>query len=115
MPAAVIALELGKGDALTVTATHVVSAANPTPIDISTWTIAADLRENVHDQAVLLTLPATVVSGPAGTYTFGITHAQAVLFREYLYAVSIFRTDAGFERLMATGILTLDANARYGA
>lgn len=115
MGAASITVTVGKGDSLVVNATHEVSASDTTPVNISGWTIAVDIRQHVGDQSVLLTLAATVVSGPAGTYTFTFTHAQTLALWAGDFAISIFRTDVGSEREMAVGTLTVEGNARYGS
>ncbi len=112
--AAYLTLESGKGDDLVVDATHVVSASDSTPVNIAGWTIKVNLRWRVTDDDTFTEIAATVVNGAAGTYTWEFTAALLRTMRSGDWAMSVFRTDTGSERLMATGILTIDANARYG-
>lgn len=115
MASATITLTVGRGDTLEVNATHVVSSTDVTVVNISGWTIAADVRQHLIDGAIVLSLTCVVVSGAAGTYTFTLTHTQTMALPPGIYAISVFRTDTGSEREMATGTLTIVANARYGS
>lgn len=100
MPVATGTLTATKGEAVTYNCTHVTSASDLTPINITGWTIRVTGRD--RDGTVILTKTPSVISGAAGTYSFAVTHADT-LIPVVLYALDIWRIDSGSEKPMWVG------------
>lgn len=105
-------LTIYKGEAVVQPFTHVLEGTT-TPVNITGWTIAFTVRKKPTDTATLLTVPGAVVSGPAGTYTVSLTHAQTVPLTAGVYAYDIQRTDATSEAVMSIGRFTVTQEVLY--
>lgn len=110
MAAAPLNLTIAKGEAVTFTCTHQTSAADTTAIDISGWTIVVTIEDEAG--TTLITKAATVTSGPSGTYTFSVSHADT-LVEPAVYPVDIWRTDSGSETLMGYGKFRVTREVLY--
>lgn len=110
MAAANLAITAARGEAVTYTCTHQTSGASTTPIDITGWTIKVTARD--ESGAVVITKTATITSGPSGTYTFPVTHADTSI-QPKAYALDIQRVDSGSERLMGLGTWTILREVLY--
>jgi hypothetical protein len=105
-------LTVYKGETVTQPFAHVVEDTT-TPVNITGWTIAFTLRYRATDVAALLTVSGQIVSGPAGTYTVSLTHAQTVGLAAGVYAYDIQRTDVGSEAVMSIGRFTVTQEVLY--
>lgn len=101
-----------KGEAVVQPFTHVVQGTT-TPVDITGWTIVFTLKRRGWDTTALLTIPAQIVSGPAGTYTVSLSHAQTNGLSPDTYAYDIQRTDPGSEVVMSIGTFTITQEVLY--
>lgn len=111
MAAAAIGLRCARGEAVTFPLTHQTSESNTTPKDITGWTIAGTAKD--ENGNIVFSLAGAVVSGPAGTYTLSVTHAQT-LVEPKSYRLDVWRTDGSSETLMGIGTITIDQNVLYG-
>jgi len=108
---AIPVLTAARGEDRTYLCTHVVSGVDLTPIDVTGWTIAVTMRIR-PEGTVILSKTGTVVSGPAGTYTWSVTHADtSITPRDY--QVDIWRVDPGARTLMALGTWTVMSEVLY--
>lgn len=112
MPAP-LTLSILKGDAITVTGTHQVSARDATAVDISGWTLAFTVRKAYGDAAPILQKSVTVTNGPAGQYSVSLTTSDTALAAGEYFA-DVARTDSGSERVLAEGKLTIQPTAIKG-
>ncbi len=110
MAVASLNLSAAKGETVTFPFTHQVSAADDTAIDISGWTILMTVKD--HAGTVLISKTATVTSGPSGTYTLSLTHADMLLAFN-VYPVDLWRTDSGSETLMGYGKFHVTRDVLY--
>lgn len=110
MAAAPLNLSAAKGEAVTFTCTHEVSGSDPTVVDISGWTITVTAKDD--SGTTVLGKSATVTSGPLGTYTFSVSHAD-MLLEPAVYSVDIWRTDSGSETLMGYGKFRVTREVLY--
>ncbi len=110
MAVANLDLSAAKGETVTFPFVHQVSAADDTAVDISGWTIVMTVKDDAG--TVLLSKSATVTSGPSGTYTISVSHADMLLeFNKY--PVDIWRTDSGSETLMGYGKFRVTREVLY--
>lgn len=79
-----------------------------TPVtDLTSWTIVFTLRKNATDAVSILSINATIVSAPAGTFRISLTKAQTSLVAG-TYQYDIFRTDAGSEACLSIGTFVIN-------
>jgi hypothetical protein len=104
MASAQLTLSVARGEAVVINATHVTSATDTTPINISGWTIVLTARD--ENGTVFLNETGTVDVGASGTYHFDLTHAETMQPRKN-YRFDIWRTDTGSEKPMGIGIFTI--------
>lgn len=98
-----------RGEAKTFTGTHVTSASNTTPINITGWTMVFTAR--VADNRVLFSKTISIVIAGSGTYSFSLTASDTTVTPGN-YTADIWRTDSGSETIMAQGILTINSDVR---
>jgi hypothetical protein len=98
-----------RGEAKTFTGTHVTSASNTTPINITGWTIQFTAR--LANKTVLFSVACSIVVAGSGTYSFSLTAANTTVTPGN-YEGDIWRTDSGSETIMAHGILVINADTR---
>jgi hypothetical protein len=108
-----LALTVKKGEAVTFTGTHQVSATDATPVDITGWTIVVTVKSK-EDGSIVFTKPATVTNGPTGKYSWSVVHADTNI-RAGLRDVDAWRTDPGAERSMGQGSFTIAQDVLYGS
>lgn len=107
-----LALSVAKGEDVTFAGTHTVSASDPTPVDISTWTMKVTVAN--PDGSIQFTKTPTVVNGPLGQYSWSVAHADtniAALTR----SIDIWRIDVGFEREMGIGSFAVTPSVLFGS
>ena len=98
-----------RGEARTFNGTHVTSASNSTPINITGWTMVFTVR--LADRRVLMSKTVSILSAGAGTYSFSLTGADTTITPGN-YDADIWRTDSGSETIMALGVLTVNSDVR---
>lgn len=108
-PLAAIALSITRGEARTFTGTHVTSATDTTPVNITGWTLSFTVRD-ANNQIVIQKAPS-VVLGPTGTFSFSVTASDTTLSAN-IYNCDLWRTDAGNETVMGVGTFTILADVR---
>ncbi len=86
-----------------------------TPVtDITGWTIKMYVRRQARTGSVLFSADGVVTDGPAGLFKVPLAQSQTLrLPGDYCY--DVWRTDSGFNRLLATGKLVLGEVARYAS
>jgi hypothetical protein len=102
---------VARGEDVTFPVTHTVSQDDPTPVDITGWTIGVQARNGVG--VLLLDVAGSIVSGPAGTYSWSITNAISSVIPPGLYPLEIWRTNVGARRAMMMGALRIGKDVRY--
>lgn len=110
MAAATIAISCARGEAVSFPFTHEVSDVDATVVNITGWTIVATIRDENGNVVLLPTV--AIVSGAAGTYTLGVTHAQTLL-EVKTYDIDVWRTDAASEKLMGVGTIRITKQVKY--
>ena len=108
---ALLNLSTARGEARTYNGTHQVSATDSTPVNITSWTIKVQAKD--FNGNVVLDKTATVTSGPSGTYSFAVTHADTATVGPGNYNMDIYRTDSGSETLMCYGAWNVTPDVRY--
>ncbi len=106
-----LSITVTRGEARTFNYTHQTSGTDSTPINIAGWTIVFTARDQTN--TVVLTKSITVSSGPAGTYTWGVT-ATDTTRDPTSYTCDIWRTDSGSETIMGLGTMVISADVRTG-
>jgi hypothetical protein len=101
------ALEMAVGEDITL------SLSMSPVVDITAWTITFTVARDVNTPAPkLLTKSASIVSGPAGTFSVAMLAADTVAIAPCVYHWDAWRTDSGSARRLGYGTFTLLATAR---
>jgi hypothetical protein len=83
-----------------------------TPVEsIAGWTIVFTVARKANSPTKLITQPASVVDGTAGTFTLALTEEQTDL-APGTYLFDVWRTDGGFEQVLAIGPFVVAPVAR---
>lgn len=96
---------------LTLYSTYDSVAKTGTPIDLTGATVVSKVKAKAGDTAVLVTFTCTVVDGPNGKITLGLTDSQtsSLAFTKGLYDVLV--TDStGFVTRYLEGNVVVSAN-----
>ena len=80
-------------------------------VDITTWTLVFSLVKKANSTTKLITQSAPVISGPLGTFRVTLTEEQMNL-SPAIYFFDVWRTDEGFEQVLAIGPFIVRATAR---
>jgi hypothetical protein len=101
------ALEMAVGEDVTL-------ALTMSPIvDISGWTITFTVARDVNTPSPkLITKTASIVSGPAGTFSVAMQAVDTSAIVPGVYQWDAWRTDTGSNRRLGYGTFTLLATAR---
>jgi len=83
--------------------------------DITGWTFLMTVSKQANSSAKVFQATPTVVSGAAGTFAVDLLSATTALLPPGAYYWDVWRNDAGQERLLAFGVLSVAANARFPA
>jgi hypothetical protein len=84
-------------------------------VDISGWALAFSLAKKRNSATKIIAAQAmTIVSGIAGTYRTPLTEEQSDL-APAIYEWDVWRTDEGFEQLVAIGTMPILAAVRTPA
>lgn len=75
-------------------------------VDVTGWTIVFTLKASQTAGAALITQPAVIDSGPAGTFHVSLSQAQTLL-PAGTYYYDIQRTDAGQHAVLTIGVFTI--------
>lgn len=82
--------------------------------DITGWTIKMYVRRQARTGSVLFTADGVITTAASGLFKMPLSQAQTLrLPGDYCY--DVWRIDAGFNRLLATGKLTLGEVARFAS
>lgn len=112
-PAARLALSFYKGEDYAAEGTHIAGPLRA-PVNITGWTIVCTVRARATDpDPPLLSVMATVVDGPAGTYMIPFSHAQLLALGVGDFHCDVWRQDPGSETEMAVGMLSGVQGVRY--
>ena len=98
-----------RGEGRTFTGTHVTSASNSTPINITGWTMVFTAR--LANRTVLFSKTISIVVAGSGTYSFSLTGSDTTITPGN-YDADVWRTDSGSETIMCAGILTINSDVR---
>jgi hypothetical protein len=82
--------EFTRGDDFKIPMTLTDPANNGTPVDISDWTIASQVR---YARKLISELDVTITNGPLGQFTISLPHAQTAL-----WPVRTLKCDIQFDR-----------------
>jgi hypothetical protein len=80
-------------------------------VNIAGWTLVFTVARKANSPSKLITQAATVVSGPAGTFTVTLTEEQSNL-TPGSYFFDVWRTDEGYEQVIAIGPFVISPTAR---
>ncbi len=75
--------------------------------DISGWTIALVISDEVQDATPTLTVPATVTTPAQGLCDTPLTKAQTGALAARVYHSELCRTNAGAETVLSRGTVTV--------
>lgn len=103
---ATLTLSMAVGESVTFTGTHQVGAGNTTPVNITGWTIIVTVRRR-NGSLLFPAKTAAITNGPLGQYSWSVARADTVSLAPIDCGVDIWRTDAGAERQLAIGTLSL--------
>lgn len=80
--------------------------------NINGWTLVFTVKVAQMDSPAILSVPGTVVSGPAGTFSISLSAANTALLPPNQYVWDVWRTDLGSEVVLALGKLNVRDTAR---
>jgi hypothetical protein len=103
-----VQFELFKGEAALLTFTRNAS------VDITTWTLAFNLKKYHGDASPLITVVPTITVAVSGIFTVALTAAQTLTTMGTIqsYPWDVWYTTAGSEQLLSYGLLTLLEDVR---
>lgn len=80
-------------------------------VDITAWTLAFNVSRRYNNATKLLTKVPTILNGPLGTFRQVLTEEDLDL-NPASYVFDVWRTDEGFEQVLALGPFVVTANVR---
>ena len=98
-----------RGEEKTEVGTHVTSASDATPINITGWTIVFTAR--LASGVVLFSKACTILVAGSGMYSFSLTASDTTITPGN-YNADVWRIDSGSETIMCQGILTINSDVR---
>ena len=78
-------------------------------VDITGFTLSFDVKDATTQ--IITRVPA-ITSGPAGTFTVTLIDTNTDAIRTGIYTYDVWRTNTGFETVLAIGTFTVDRVAR---
>jgi len=102
-------LEIWRGETLSVTWTMA-------PVeDVTGWLFLMTFSKQPDSSQKVLQVAPAVSDAPAGKFAVILSSAQTALLAPGRYSWDVWRNNAGQERLLAFGVVTVRANARFPA
>lgn len=91
----------------------IISGVMNPVVNINGWTLQFTAAKKLNKVAKLIgPKSATIVSGPAGTYTIPLTAAETTALTPGSYVWDLWRTDVGVAEVVAIGTFTVSGDAR---
>lgn len=105
-------LEVFRGEDITLSGTIYTTDTGSTPEDITGWTLVLTVAEARNSTAKLLTKSGVLVTPASGTFSVTIADTELDDIPPGSYFWDLWRTDAGYERVLISGAFNLKGNAR---
>lgn len=108
-------LSIYRGEDITLNFTAYTTDTGSTAEDITGWTLSFTVSRSRNSSDKLLTKACSIVIAASGTFRAIIADTDTDNIAPGAYFWDVWRTDAGYERLLGSGTFNILGNARIPA
>jgi hypothetical protein len=105
-------LTIYRGEDITLNFTQYTTDTGSTAEDITGWTLSFTVAREANSTTKLLTKSCSLVVAASGTFRATVDDTDTDSIAPGRYYWDVWRTDAGFERLLGSGSFNILGNAR---